>query len=512
MKSDRKFGIIDIGSNSIRLVIYEETDRKAHRVVDESKEAARLSEKIGSDGILPEKEMQSIVDTLNHFKKLCQSHRTSKIRAVATAAIRNAKNSSEIVSYLERYTNLHIEVLSGEEEARLGFLGTMNALDVREGFVVDIGGGSTELTLFRDRRIVNSVSFPFGSVNTTKRFSDSGHLQQQDMERIQSLVKAALDCEPWIRTAAAGLPLIGLGGTIRSAAKLVLRQTKHSLPLAHNFELDGSTVERLITELSAMSVEQRKKVDGLSKDRADIIVPGLLILQTVFAYTRCARFVISGSGLRDGIFYETAFPKQPMVDNVLEYSVNNLLSLHPAVPLTHVIQVNKLALGLFDGLQELHGLDARCRSYVHVASLLYRIGVTVNYYNFEKHTFYLMAHSRIDGLSHREIVLCALIASHRSRNRTRYAYQQHRDLLSEADCQLAVRLGSLVQLATAFDRSESQPIGRMQTDIDKKALKLSLVCSHSPSVELRQAEMLERDFRKIWGIGITCEETVLSTT
>ncbi|WP_409345311.1 Ppx/GppA family phosphatase [Paenibacillus sp. MBLB4367] len=512
MKAERKFGIIDIGSNSIRLVIYEETDRKAHRVVDESKEAARLSEKIGSDGVLPEKEMQSIVDTLNHFKKLCQSHRTSKIRAVATAAIRNAKNSAAIVNYLERHTNLHIEVLSGEEEARLGFLGTMNALDVREGFLVDIGGGSTEVTLFRDRRIVNSVSFPFGSVNTTKRFSDNGHLQQQDIERIQSLVKAALDCEPWIRSAEPGLPLIGLGGTIRSAAKLVLRQSKHSLPLAHNYELDGATIERLTGELAAMSVEQRKKVDGLSKDRADIIVPGLLILQTVYAYTRCSHYVISGSGLRDGIFYETAFSKQPMFDNVLEHSVNNLLNLHPAVPLPHVVQVNKLALALFDGLQELHGLEQRCRTYVHVASLLYRIGVTVNYYNYEKHTFYLMAHSRIDGLSHREIILCALIASYRTRNRTRQASMQHRDLLSEADSQLAIRLGALVQLATALDRSQSQPISAMQTELDKRTLKLRLSCAHSPSVELRQIESLERDFRKIWGIGLTHEETVLSTT
>lgn len=507
MKSERKLGIIDIGSNSIRLVIYEETDRKAHRVIDESKESARLSDKIGADGRMLEKDMWTIVQMLNHFKLLCQAHRTTKIRAVATAAIRNAQNSGEIVAFLERHTNLHIEVLSGEEEARLGFLGTMNALDIRTGFVVDIGGGSTELTLFRERRIVSSVSFPFGSVNTTKRFSENGNVLPEDIERIRSLVKAAMDCEPWIKNTEEGLPMIGLGGTIRSVGKLIQRRTRHSLPLTHNFELEGAPVEALIGELSAMNVEERKKVDGLSKERADIIVPGLVILQTVFTYTRCSRYIISGAGLRDGLFYESAFPKQPMIEDVLEHSIANLLGLHPAVPQEHVGQVNRLALKLFDALQELHRLPERYRSYVHVAALLYRIGVTVNYYHYDRHTFYLMAHSRIDGLSHREIVLCALIASHRSKNRTRQVFLDHRDLLSEEDCRTAIQLGTLLQLATALDRSETQPVTDMQVQVTKKTLELTLQCKHSSSVELRQVEAIDKDFAKSWGIAVKAAET-----
>ncbi len=175
-----RLGIIDIGSNSIRLVIYELTT-DSHRIIDEAKESPRLSERIGADGRLAHSQIMNIVSILSHFKALCEASGATRVKAVATAAIRNASNSLEIVSLLKAHTGLDVQILSGEQEAYLGFLGTANTMDVDKGFLVDIGGGSTELTLFRDREIVNSYSFPFGAVNSTP-LCEVGRVQSGEPE------------------------------------------------------------------------------------------------------------------------------------------------------------------------------------------------------------------------------------------------------------------------------------------------------------------------------------------
>jgi exopolyphosphatase/guanosine-5'-triphosphate,3'-diphosphate pyrophosphatase len=503
MTYHNRVGIIDIGSNSVRLVINEETEHGAHHVIDESKESARLSEKIGPDGILKLEDQHALCQTLTYFKKMCEANRTSIIRAVATAAIRNAVNSQDILTFVEQNTGLKIELLSGQEEARLGFLGMINSLDLQDGFLADIGGGSTEITLFHDRNLVQSISFPFGSVNTTKRFTRNGDLNAEDIGLIQSMVEHALEQQrSWLQSRK-GLPLVGLGGSIRSICKLDQRQKKYSLPLTHNYDMEASSVDQLLDELSALSVDNRKKVEGMSKDRADIIVPGLIILQTIFRFVGASHYKISGSGIRDGLYYETVFPHQPKIEHVLNHSVRNLLALHPSVPVVHVHHVNKLALKLFDEMKVTQALGGRSRDYLNVASLLYRIGVTVLYYEYAKHTFYLMAHSRIDGLGHREILICAFIASYKNKNRTKKMCLEYKDILSEADFHMIEKLGMLLQLAIALDRSETQPVQSISAAIIKKELQLNLNCSHSPVIELRQVQLIQKDFKKIWELQVT---------
>src|SRR5690606_13156588 len=264
----------------------------------------------------------------------------------------------------------------------------------REGFLVDIGGGSTEITLFRDRAIVHSVSLPFGAVNTTKRFVQGGLLDEDSRQHIRAMVETALQEHPWIR-GHAGLPLVCLGGTTRNACKLVQRGKAYSIPQNHNYCMAGEDIDQLLDRLAPLTVEQRKKIDGMSKDRADLLPAGIAILQTIFGFAGASHYVVSGAGLRDGLFYETVNPGKQRQDDVLGSSVAGLLALHSSMPMAHVAHTNRLALKLYDHLQSLHQLEPRSRVCLDVASQLFRIGVTVSYYNYAKHTYYLMLHSRI---------------------------------------------------------------------------------------------------------------------
>lgn len=513
MSNSRRIGIIDIGSNSIRLAIYELPAAGGYRVVSEFKESARLSGRIGADGSLPPAEIQATVRFLMHFKRICEKHEVSEFRVAATAAIRNASNSEQIVETLSRECGLPIEVLSGEDEARIGFLGMIRTMDVTEGFLVDIGGGSTEVSLFRNRKLLHSVSFPFGAVNTTRKFAANGEFQEEQLRGIRQMVEQALAREPWIKEAP-GLPLIGLGGGVRTLCKISQRRRKYSFPQTHNYTMSAAEVDELAVWLTGLSGDKRKKVDGLAKDRYDIIVPGLLILQTVFQATGASHYVVSGAGLRDGLFFETFAPHLAPDHEVAEHSSDNLLALHPTAPEAHIRQVYANALKLYDALAEAgaHRYSPRMRLVLSIAAKLYRIGASLHYYQYPKHSFHMIAHTRIDGLSHREMLLCALIASFKAKNRTLHAMAPYKDILLESDLELICRLGALLKLAIALDVSETQAIEVMAAFAEKTSLHLRLRTKHDPSAEYREVDGQQKDFKKIWGLQLKIHEPLFSTS
>lgn len=507
--SSERVGIIDIGSNSVRLVVYERIGAKSYRVIDESKESARLSARLAPDGSIGGEDVERLAKTLGDFQLLCRVHGAGTVRAVATAAIRNAANGEDVAKRLRERTGLAIDILPGEEEARLGFVGMINSLDIEDGYSIDIGGGSTELTLFRSRELVRSVSFPFGAVNSAKAYSEDGQMSKEGIKRLRDMVAASAAGETWLR-GEPGLPLVGLGGTIRSLCKIDQNYKKYAFAQAHRYEIGKPSLDHLAEWLPSLSAKERAKLDGLSRERADIIVPGLLILHTLFLHLHADRCIVSGAGLRDGVFYETVFPGEPVRTDVLEGSVRNLLVQHPAVSRAHVEQVERFAAKLFDDLELEPVFGDRARKLLRAAALLYRIGVSVQFYHYDKHTFYLIVHSRLDGLTHREAVLCALIASFKSKGRTRGMMQPYKDMLSDSDADLVYRLGALLQLAIALDRSETQPIAHIRASIVKQELRIEWSGQHDPAVELREVRLAAENVKKCWGLRVNAIRSGLS--
>ncbi|RIX46323.1 Ppx/GppA family phosphatase [Paenibacillus nanensis] len=498
--TSQRIGIIDIGSNSIRLVVYERTEAGAHRVVDASKRSARLSGKIDENGALPEEALAELSDTLRHFMRICSLHGIGQIRAVATAAIRNATNRDHILQTIKNETALSIELLSGEEEASFGFLGMINSMHVTEGFLIDIGGGSTEVSLFQNRELAASVSFPFGCVSINKLFDSKDSLSDESLEAIEKMVASAVKEHPWIRKSA-GLPLVGVGGTVRALGKV--HQAKHHYPFAqtHNYEISEDGVDELFHSMRKLPLERRRKLPGLSKDRADVIIPGIAILRAIFRATRSTKYLICGAGLRDGLFHATRFPARPKLENPLTFSLKNISALHTEAPRQHVMLVNRLALELYDDLQPIHKFEPRARVLLDAASQLYRIGASIDYYDYARHTFYLIIHSHLNGMSHREIIMTASIASFKSKSKAKSQIEDYKALISDGDLELIYKLGTLLQLAAALDRGETQAIGQLSVRLaDKRLLLRPLNARSSLAVERRELDELASDFKKQWDL------------
>ncbi len=497
---EERIGIIDIGSNSIRLVIYERTPLGAYHVIDGSKEAGRLSEQVDEQGRLTGSAVERLIEVLHHFKLICSHHRTVRIRTVATAAIRGAANSSDVLDKLQRATGLTIEVLSGQEEAAFGFLGMVNTIAIKDGFLIDIGGGSTELSLFRGRKLVRSVSLPLGCVNMAKRYAKEGALDERALQQLEAAVREAIAAEPWVAETP-GLPLVGIGGTARALAKVHQGYAKYPLPQAHNYAMDAGDTDALFAVLRGTTPEKRKKMPGLSKERVDLIIPGIAILRVFYQACRASRYVICGAGLRDGLFYHALMPDHKPVDDILDYSIASLVRLYPGAPIAHLEQVTRMSGELFESLLSQHEFPPEAAVWLKAASMLFRIGGSIDYFSYSKHTFYLMTNVHLNGLTHRGILIAAAVAAYKNRGGVRQLHAEYKPLLGEADIETICRLGTLLQLAIALDRSESQSIGRLAAVVSGNKLLLQPLRADSAlAMERKEVQALAGDFKKIWGL------------
>ena len=494
-------GIIDIGSNTVRLTVFQQAENGAYRVVDQGRWPARLSQKLDSDGRLVPEAVSELTEVLRHYARISEKHGATRIRAVATAAIRQASNGEDVVRKLKAETGIAVEILSGEEEARIGSRAMLISLPFADGFVVDIGGGSTEISLVRDRVVRHAVSFPIGCVNASSRHGlNDGPVPQEKLAGVQAETRRLLSAAKWIAEHP-DLPLIGLGGTVRALAKLRQRESGYPLSLLHGYQINEEEVSTVLRDLSAIGVQQRRKRPGLSKDRGDVIVPGLGILLGVMRQTRCSGLVVCGTGLRDGLFYETCrpYPEPQSSSDVLEESIRNLNALYPAAPAEHLRQVRALALSLYDRL----GAGSRAtlvpRRLLDAAARLFRVGAVIDYQDCPDHTFYMLMHTHWNGLSHRDMILTAAVASYRNASSLRRKLAPYRSLLPGGVSESIAKLGSLLQLASALDRSESQAIQSLEIKIAGKKLRLHATASHPLPAERMEIESIAKEFKKNWG-------------
>lgn len=501
----KRVGIVDIGSNSIRLAIYEVTSQGHYRLINENKESARLSGKISNEGVMMHKDILTIVPVLQEFKDICTVYNCDNIVVIATAAIRNAVNADEIVSTLYTHTGLKINILSGDQEAYFGYLGVVAGMEIEDGFIIDIGGGSSEITLFINRKLVSSVSLPIGAVNSQLLFGGADDWKEQNIRDLQEKINELIAEHNWIRSHP-GLTLIGLGGSIRTLGKLDQRRRKYPLRLAHQYTLENESIEHFSQLLPVMSLDKRKRMDGLSKNRADIIVPGVLILQAIIQATGSVKCVISGTGLREGLLLDAIGYSLVQSNEVVSHQLDALLSYHSTTSLTHLTRVRQYT----DDLCKVMGVeDANSgedyKKLIHVAAMLYKVGSSIRYHQYDKHTLYWLIHAPIGGLTHRESVLSGYIADYRSSNGKRLNVGEYRSLLKDSDVNLIQQLGSLLQIAVALDISETGAIEQIEGVFDDGALLLKLRCRSQAYLEIRQLEAAAKNFSKVWDARLEWE-------
>ncbi|MCL2752092.1 MAG: Ppx/GppA family phosphatase [Firmicutes bacterium] len=491
-----KIAVIDLGSNTVRMVLANILDGGHFVVFDELKETVRLGQDMDKDGILKAARIDQAIKTLRMFRKLCDAYKVDKIIAVGTNAVRRAKNQKSFLDEIYSVCGFKLNVLTQEEEAFRIYQGVINSLDIPKGLIIDISGTSTQLIHYNRRTILNFINLPFGSMTLTDLFADSASTPEAQSDQIEQFITRQYANIEWLKNVDPDIQLIGVGGAFRNLGRISRMLRRYSLDMAHNYVIPREEFVNIFDMIKVLDTDKRKKIKGMSSGRADILPSALCCIKGIFNTIPFAQLVISGSGLREGLMFNYAVPstaEKPITD-ILGHSVATLMKYFDENQ-AHADHVYNLALQLFKQLRVLHKLPRQYVKILRIASMLHDTGVRVKFYDHHKHSFYVILNSNLYGATHRDLVLSAFVAgAHRSDGFMTAEWQKYKDLVFEEDLGAVRKLGVLLRIAESLDRSMSGGVKILTCDVLGDAVIMKAEVEGDCSLEVKDALSATAEF------------------
>jgi exopolyphosphatase/guanosine-5'-triphosphate,3'-diphosphate pyrophosphatase len=474
--SDIRISAIDIGSNSIRMTIADVSPTGVIRVVDEMKAAPRLCAGLDKTGSLSEIAIQNALSTLTRMATLATQLGVKRTEVVATSAVREASNGEEFLKQVRAETGLKVRVLRGEDEARLSFRSALAHFDLGVGraVVMDIGGGSLELALSADGLVERLISLPLGAIRMTELYL-SPAAKKKGMRKLRKHVRLELRHHLSARHWHA-VRITCSGGTFTSLAAIYLaRIGMESAKTVHGTVIPRIELEHMVDMLHNMSQEERQSVPGLSEARSDIIVAGLAVAAEVAARVEARELVISGYGIREGILLESARVAPAPADpgEARERSVRELAE-RSHYEEQHAKHVQKLALQLFDSIGQRLGCDPDDRRLLSDAALLHDIGYHISYDKHNKHSYHLIQHADLLGMTPAEQVMAANVARYHRGAEPKKKHVNYGGL-EKAMRATIKRLAAILRVADGFDRGHADAVAEIRVRWLDRALRLTAV-------------------------------------
>ncbi|HZI91523.1 MAG TPA: Ppx/GppA phosphatase family protein [Thermoleophilaceae bacterium] len=486
-----RLAVIDMGSNSFRLVVFQYEPGSWWSLADEIREATRVSAGMGDEGVLQPEPMDRAVHTAAVFASFLKASGVERVDAVATSAIRDAANRDDLLTAIRERTGLEVRVISGAEEAFYGYLAIVNSTTLDDGFGIDVGGGSVQITRIANRRLAEAESVRLGAVRVSEAFLPSEDAGSKQLKALRKHVGRTLAEFEWWQ-GGKGLRLAGVGGTIRNLAAAVQKRLELPAIDVQGFVLTLDDLEQLIEDLASRPASKRGSVRGIKPDRGDVILGGAVVVATAMEHGGFSEMEVTEAGLREGVFFERLLDDRdpPLLEDVRREAVTNLAHRFRTDD-EHVEHVARLSLQMFDELGEagLHDLDGTDRELLWAACMLHDIGVTIDYDDHHRHSHYLIRNAGLPGFSPYELELIALIA--RWHRKGEPDPEELGALERKGDGDRLRVLCGVIRLAEQLERSRDRSVRsvRLERDGDTVALRAETNGSGSdPSVAIWAAQ------------------------
>ncbi len=422
----KRVAVIDIGSNSIRIVVYEKTSRFAFHILYETKSRVRLSEGAYQDGNnLQEAPMQRALDSLSNFITIISSYKARKTLCIATSALRDAPNKKDFILKVKNSLGLKIKIIDGKRESYLGAIACANLLPQQNNALsVDIGGGSTEFSLINEKNIDNNISLNLGTVRIKELFFDNndldGAVKYIDSKLIElNSIKA--------------VNLIGIGGTFRAISMALMKFNNYPFRKLHAYKSNYEEFDKFLTIILNSNEDDLKNLN-IKKNRFDIIKPGALILQRIINKIKIKTLITSGVGVREGVYLADMLrnSKDKLPSNY-NTSVRYILDSH-IDNTAYSNQLCKIAKSLFDISHEKLHIDKKYRYELAIAAKLCTSGSNIHFYSQYKHSYHIIQDALEFGFTHQETTLIATLIKYAKRKLPSSSHiQKYKDLLPNID-------------------------------------------------------------------------------
>lgn len=477
MQEHNRIGVIDIGSNSVHLVVAEYYDENDYfSVIDDAKVNVRLGEGMTKTGVLDPERIEVGIDTMKIYRRMIDAYQISQVIATATAAVRKAKNGDEFVRRAREEAGIDINVIPGEQEAMYDYLGVVNTIDIQDALLMDIGGGSTELVLIQNREKKDAVSLPFGAVDLAEKFNLTDKPKKSDLEKLRIFLEGAFSQYPLLAEAK-GYPVVGVGGTIRNMGRIHRRMIDYPLEIVQNYRMSRKDVKTVCEKTASMNNQERRNMKGLSKARADIFIGASQAVLEIMGAIDSDQLIISKAGLRDGMLYESiGYGEGQLVPEVFEYSLINT-ARQLDVNCIHAYQVYRISRRLFKELKPIHHLelDRTLDKALRTAAMLHDSGIKIQYSNHQLHSFYLILNAGINGLTHEQMLIAAFSAlNHRTGKKVQVDAEYAR-MLTRDDLDIIDVFSSILQIAEYLDRDMDGIVRDVNCVISDDTVTLSVL-------------------------------------
>jgi len=495
---------VDIGSNSVRLKIARLQAGRL-RALHEDREVTRLGEGAFRSGFLTPESMAETVKVLRRFHRATQQIVTDAVRVVATSALRDARNSQAFLEWVRSATGWRVEVISGVEEARLIHLGLVTSprIDKSPALMIDLGGGSCELTVTHGGHIRDAVSVPLGAVRLTDEFLRHDPVRKGEIKRLRGFVAREIDRIAARIAAARVKNVIATSGTAAALAAVATHLRRGGN--RQRTIVSRAEMTRIAKRLARLPVAERRKIEGIGPRRAEIIVAGAMVYHELMERCHLKAFRYSPLGLRDGILaqmaadYDRSTRSGKQVESERWESIMKAVD-HYGVDRKHALDVRDAAMLLFSSLKSVHRLPPEYREWLSAAAMLYEVGDYVNRSGRHRHTNYIISNSEILGYTPQQRRLIAAIARYlgKSRPTTEDGPMKVVDTADRANVQKAILL---LRLARALNLGRSRAVQKVRVGLHSAEVKLTLVPRRRMGVDL-ELWAIEKDrdyFREVFG-------------
>ena len=479
-KTMKKIALIDIGSNTIRLVVYSIDSHYNFLELHNVKTPARLSQYIENKKkgqVLNQAGIDILIETLASYKQVIDEFQVEEILPKATAAIRQSNNQEDIIKQVQKATGLSLDIVSEEDEATLGAYAITHSTIISNAITIDIGGGSCEVTHFEDKQTKHYHSFPFGTVSLKRDFfQDKAHNDPEAIEAVRDYVKKAFKDQDWIKKAK--LPIVAIGGSARNVANVLQRKKDYPMAGLHGFTMSEEDLEETLDLFIETNFDDMEDIDGLSSDRTDIIIPANLVFLELFAAVKATTFCISSMGLREGMI-------QKHINERYNYPIDNSMIRARSISLMknslpmHGIGSQAAidtAISLYQQICRLGLLDYSypTQELVELAACIYRFGSFISNEADSQHTFYITSNMNLLGFVHKDRLKLALLASYRNRSLFKQYLREFDGWLTEEEKKELEKLGGILKFNSTLNDSAIEQVTRLKLSQSKKGYTLTI--------------------------------------
>lgn len=495
-----RLAAIDIGSNSVRIVVARAVD-SGYQVLDEERENTRLAASLAQTGELSPEAIETTLAALRSYVTLARGHGVATMRAIATSAVRDAKNGEAFCQRVGEELGLHVEVIPPREEGRLSFLSVARAFDVSDKpvAVADIGGGSTEIVLATNGVMDEVYATRLGAVRVAEACDLTGRCPGHKLELAANYIDKELKRHARKPPLAPAM-VYGAGGTFTALASILMAKEEAGETTVRGYRVNRAQVRHLVSDLSRMTYEERCKVPGLNPRRADIIVAGLLVIERLLRHFHTNEVQVHTGGVRDGLLLtmveESHAGGQPLTAAQRREAVERFAERCDA-DLSHARQVAWIAGCLLEELSEPFDLSLEDKPLIEAAALLSNVGYLINFDGHHKHSYHLIINSCLPGFERDELRIVANVARYHRGARPKQKHKPYA-ALSKADQDRVAKMAAILRVALALDRTHQQQVSGIDVNVTKRSVEITIRTTGDAEVDLwaarRKVDLFERVF------------------